>query len=210
MPHIQGVVDVEGARRSVITVGREYGSGGRLIAKRVAEMLGIPFYDKELLELAAEKTGFSEEFIKKADEHRASGFMYSMFSPSQNLPLHDQVFIAQSNIIKKIASQGPCVIVGRCSDYVLKKHESALHVFVHAPMQQRIERARKSYGKEGDDKAIEALITKTDKNRASYYNNFTMGKWGASTNYDMTISSALGIDVASSAIIAAASLMQQV
>lgn len=188
-------------KRGVITVGREYGSGGRFIAKRVAEKLGIQFYDRELIQLAAEKTGLSPEFVKQAEEKRSSGFLYDLYYPTQTLPLHDQVFIAQSNIIRKIAGEGPCVIVGRCSDYVLAKMSGCLHVFIHAPMEERIARARAYYGAEGDDRAIEDEIRRRDKDRASYYNNFTMSKWGAASNYHTTISSSIGIEDAADAII---------
>lgn len=188
-------------RFGVITVGREYGSGGRFIARNVAERLKIPFYDKELIELAAEKTGLSPEFIKKAEEHRTSGLLYSLYYPTQSLPLYDQVFIAQSNIIKQFAAKGPCVIVGRCADYVLQNTPGCLHVFVHAPMAERVARARTHYGLEGDDDALRSAIAKQDKARASYYHHFTMEKWGRLQNYDLTISSALGIDEAAQAII---------
>ena len=188
-------------RYGVITVGREYGSGGRFIARNVAEKLSIPFYDKELIELVAEKTGLSPEFVKKAEEHRTSGFLYNLYYPTQSLPLYDQVFIAQSNIIKKFAAEGPCVIVGRCADYVLQNTPGCLHVFVHAPVEERVARARAYYELEGDDDVLRTAIAKQDKARASYYNHFTMGKWGRAQNYDLAINSALGIDEAAHAII---------
>jgi cytidylate kinase len=191
-------------RYKVITVGREYGSGGRFIARSAAEKLSVPFYDKELIELAAEKTGLSEEFVKRAEEHRTSGFLYNLYYPANSLPLYDQVFIAQSNIIRRIASEGPCVIVGRCADHVLQNVPGCLHVFVRAPMEDRIARARNYYGLEGGDDALKSAIVKQDKARASYYNHFTMGKWGMAQNYDLTINSALGIDEAAHAIISLA------
>ncbi len=180
-------------RYDIIRVGREYGSGGRLIAYDVANRLGIPFYDKELIELAAEKTGLSPEFVKHAEETRTSGFLYNLYYPTQSLPLYDQVFIAQSNIIKQVAAEGPCVIVGRCSNYVLQGVHRCLHVFVYAPMEQRIARVRDDYGVEGDDDALCTLVSKQDKARASYYHHFTTGKWGRPQSYDVAISSALGI-----------------
>ncbi len=188
-------------RYGVITVGREYGSGGRFIAQNVADRLGVPFYDKELIELAAEKTGLSPEFVRHAEETRTSGFLYNLYYPTQSLPLHDQVFIAQSNIIKQFAAKGPCVIVGRCADYVLQHAPGCLHVFVYAPMSERVVRARTYYGLEGDDNALLSAIAKQDKARASYYHHFTMGKWGKVQNYDLAINSALGIDEAANAII---------
>lgn len=189
----------------VITVGREYGSGGRFVARKVSDALGIPFYDKELIELAAEKTGLSESFVKKAEEQRVSGFLYNMYFSTQILPLYDQVFIAQSNIIRKVASDGPCIIVGRCADYVLQGEPGCLHVFIHAPMEDRVARAKKFYGMSGEtDEAVRDAIAKNDKGRASYYNHFTMGKWGRAQNFDMTINSSIGVDEAARAIVTVA------
>lgn len=188
-------------KRGVITVGREYGSGGRIVAKMVADELGVPFYDKELISMAAAKTGLSPEFIKRSEERRTSGFLYDLNYPSQTLPLQDQVFIAQSNIIRKIAGEGPCVIVGRCSDYILSKTEGCLHVFIYAPIEERIKRVRDDYGTEGDDRAIEDEIRRRDKERASFYSNFTMNKWGARENYHAMISSSIGIEEAAQSLI---------
>lgn len=190
--------------RGIITIGREYGSGGRFVAKRAAEILGIPFYDKELIELAAQETGMSPEFIKKAEEHRSSPFIFSTAFADQTLPLADQVFIAQANIIKDIASRGPCIFVGRCSDYILKDVKGSLSVFVHAPMEERILRVRKYYAVEGTDAAVRSTIVKWDKKRAAYYDHFTMMQWGLAQNYHMTISTTFGIEDAALAIIAAA------
>lgn len=190
--------------RWVITIGREYGSGGRLVAKRVAEMLDIQFYDKELITLASQETGLSPEFVKKAEERRNTGFIFDLSYQMQPLPLGDQVFIAQSNIIKEIAGKGPCVFVGRCSNYVLRDAPGCLHVFIHAPMDQRIARARDFYKIEGSDDEVRSTICRLDKQRASYYNYFAMSEWGEMHNYDLTVSTALGIDDAALAIIAAA------
>lgn len=188
--------------KGAITIGREFGSGGRFVARKVAEMLNIPFYDRELILMVAEKTGLSPEFVKKAEEQRSSGFLYSLHSPTNALPLNDQVFIAQSNIIKSVAAEGPCVIVGRCADYVLSNVPGCLDVFIHAPLDQKIERCRKYYSIEGTDAEIKKIIAKHDRSRASYYNNFTMQKWGTAQNYDMTITTALGIEAAALAIVA--------
>lgn len=175
-----------------ITIGREYGSGGRLVGRRVAEDLGIPFYDKELIAMAAKETGFSEEFVRENEQKRSSGFLANLYFNTQSLPMSDQVFIAQSNIIKKVADEGPCVIVGRCADYVLKNQPNCLHVFIHAPLEERIRRVKEFYNLNVED--VRAYIIKTDKSRAAYYNYFASGEWGKCQNYDMSINSSMGLD----------------
>ena len=185
-------------KRTVVTIGREYGSGGRIIAKKAAETLGVPFYDKELIELAAHDTGLAESFIRSTEEQKVSGFLYNLYFSSQSLPLYDQVFIAQSKIIKKAAEDGACVIVGRCADYVLHEFPNCVHIFIHAPLEDRIGRARE-YGAGEED--LRALVIRHDKARASYYNHFTMNKWGKAHNYDLTINSSLGLDLVAGMIV---------
>lgn len=109
----------------IITIGREYGSGGSKIAKALAGALQIPFYDKKLIEIAAKETGLSEEFIQEAEQHRTSSFLYNLSFSSRNLPVSDQVFIAEADVIKRVAAEGPCVIVGRCANYVLREQKTA-------------------------------------------------------------------------------------
>ncbi|MEA4893307.1 MAG: cytidylate kinase-like family protein [Peptococcaceae bacterium] len=177
----------------VITIGREFGSGGRLVGRRLAQELGIPFYDKELIAMAAEETGFSEEFIRENEQKRTSGFLANLyFNAPQNLPMSDQVFIAQSNIIKKVAKEGSCIIVGRCADYVLAEQPHCLHVFIHAPLEERIRRVKEFYGLDLED--VRSYILRQDKDRASYYNYFASGEWGRCQNYDLSINSGLGLD----------------
>ena len=103
----------------VITISREYGSGGRAIGERLAKELGIPFYDKELIFMAAKESGLSEEYIKKTEQMKSTSFLYGLYMGAQQLPMNDQIFLVQSKIIRQVASEGPCVIVGRCADYVL-------------------------------------------------------------------------------------------
>lgn len=176
----------------VITIGREFGSGGRIIAQRVAEALGIPFYDKALITLAAKESGLSEEYIREAEQHKTSSFLYNLYMSTQNLPINDQVFIAQSECIRKVAAEGPCVIVGRCSDYVLRNHDNVLNVFVHAPLEARIERAKSEYKLQAPD--MKAYVLKQDKNRASYYEHFVERPWGKCQDYDLSINSRLGLN----------------
>ena len=186
----------------IITIGREYGSGGRLIAQRVAEQLGIAFYDKELIHLTAQKTGLSEEYISSsATHHKANKFFYNLIFSSNNLPVSDQLYIAETDIIKKVSSEGPCVIVGRCADYILRERQDCLRLFVHAPLQERIARAKNDYSIGGD---IEAFVQKTDKERSSHYEYFTNQIWGKAQNYHLTINSTIGLDMAVRLIIAAA------
>ena len=187
---------------SIITIGREYGSGGRIIAKQVAETLGIAFYDKELIHLAAQKTGLSEEYISSsATHHKANKFFYNLIFSSDNLPVSDQLYIAETDIIKKVSDDGPCVIVGRCADYILRERQDCLKIFIHAPLEERIARAKNDYGISED---IENFVQKTDKERSAHYDYFTNQGWGKAQNYHMTINSTVGLDMAVKLIIAAA------
>ena len=187
---------------SIITIGREYGSGGRIIAKPLAETLGIAFYDKELIHLAAQKTGLSEEYISSsATHHKANKFFYNLIFSSDNLPVSDQLYIAETDIIKKVSDDGPCVIVGRCADYILRERQDCLKIFIHAPLEERIARAKNDYGISED---IENFVQKTDKERSAHYDYFTNQEWGKAQNYHMTINSTVGLDMAVKLIIAAA------
>ena len=187
---------------SIITIGREYGSGGRIIAKQVAETLGIAFYDKELIHLAAQKTGLSEEYISSsATHHKANKFFYNLIFSSDNLPVSDQLYIAETDIIKKVSDDGPCVIVGRCADYILRERQDCLKIFIHAPLEERIARAKNDYG---ISEEIENFVQKTDKERSAHYDYFTNQEWGKAQNYHMTINSTVGLDMAVKLIIAAA------
>ncbi|WP_294521717.1 AAA family ATPase [uncultured Pseudoflavonifractor sp.] len=180
--------------KTVITIGREYGSGGRLVAKRLSEALDIPFYDKEVIQGVVKKTGFAENFVRDAERRPTNSFIYDLYFSAQSLSTQDQVFIAQSGVIKDLASKGGCVIVGRCADYILREYKNLLRVFIYAPMEERIQRAVEEYGdKEAN---MEAFVARKDKQRASYYNYFTSVRWGDRKSYDLCINSALGLDTA--------------
>ena len=168
---------------TVITVGREYGSGGRLIAQKAAEALGIPFFDRSIINMAAEETGLSADFIRRTEQQKTSSFLYNLYMSTQSLPVNDQVFIAQSEVIRRVAAEGPCIIVGRCADYVLRNQSDvdALNLFIHAPMEERIRRVREEYKVQAPD--LRLYILKQDKNRAAYYEHFTDGQWGKAQNY---------------------------
>ena len=184
-------------RKYIITIGRQYGSGGRMIGKKLAEALGISFYNREIIELAAQKSGMSEEAFEKVDETAASSLLYSiatgayMFgnyvSPQVDLPLNDKLFILQSEIIKSIANKESCVIVGRCADYILKDRKDVVNVFIHASKEVRKERAINEYGITMNK--ADNYLAKIDKKRSTYYNYYTGEKWGYSTNYHLCLDS---------------------
>lgn len=174
-----------------VTIAREYGSGGRIIGKGLAEEFGIAFYDKELISLAAAECGLHEDFIQTIEQKRASGFFYNSFMASHELPIPEQVFLAQSKVIKDVASKGSCVIIGRCADYVLGGEKNCVRFFIHAPISWRVEIVKDRYGEGGD--IPEDFIRREDKSRASYYDFFTQQKWGSARNYNLCLDSSIGI-----------------
>ncbi|MDO5560345.1 MAG: cytidylate kinase-like family protein [Oscillospiraceae bacterium] len=184
---------------NVITIGREYASGGRLIGKIVSEALGIPLYNKEILHMAADRLDMSAEDIKYADETAASSLLYSMslmtnISMGTTLPINDRIYIEEREVIKSIANQGPCVIVGRCADNILKEiRDDTLNVFIYSPQNARAKRAVDEYDIPQNE--VYSVIRKHDKKRSTYYNLNTGQKWGAKDNYDLCLNSdSLGID----------------
>lgn len=192
--------------RSIITLSREYCTGGRQIAQRVAEQLGIPFYDKELITLAAKESGLSEEAIAASEKRRTGSLLYGLYTMGADLPLSDQVYIIQSRVIQSLAEKGPCVIVGRCADYVLRERPGVLSLFLHAPMEHRKQLGLQA-GDLPDDaeaRALDALIEKEDKRRASYYNYYTEYRWGAAEHYDLCLDVRLGEDTCVDLILRAA------
>lgn len=181
-----------------VTIARLYGSGGREIGEKVAEKLGIEFYDKQLIEMAMQKAGLGIEAAQKADEIASSSLLYSIAmshgsNTMTNLLTNDKLFIAQSEVIRNIANNKSSVIIGRCSNYILAQEKNLLRVFIYADLDSRIERVCRRH--EIDRKKAEDLIAKTDKKRANYYNFYTGEKWGKFENYDLLINSTLlGID----------------
>ncbi|HIT65329.1 MAG TPA: cytidylate kinase-like family protein [Candidatus Ventrimonas merdavium] len=182
----------------VITISREFGSGGREVGFRLAEKLGIPFYDKEIISLAAEDTNIAEDVFRAHDEvigqkERIDHDYVSVnpFSPLYEVPVSDQVFFAQSQMIRKLAWAGPCVIIGRCSDIIL---EDALHVFVCASMKKRVERMQRL---EPDEtaKKLEARMREVDRKRRDYYQYYSGNEWGNPRNYHLCLNSGkLGVE----------------
>ena len=186
----------------IITIGREYGSGGREIGQAVAKALGIAFYDKELISLAAKKSGLSDEFIANNEQRMRGSFMLNLaaasaysggFFSSQYLPLSESIFISQAQVIRDIAGKESAVIVGRCADYILDGRENTINVFIHAPQDKRVERIMKLHNVD-EAAAIKEILT-SDKERGNHYFRYTDRKWGKAQNYDICINSALmGID----------------
>lgn len=176
----------------IITIGRQFGSGGHEVGLKLAERLGIPFYDNELIELAAKDSNLSEKFFEQAEENAPNRFFRPTYMVYQ-MPMSDQVFIAQSKVIKLLAEKGPCVIVGRCANYVLEEYP-VFSVFIHAPMKDRIQR-KLSMDIGVPEEKMEAHIKAVDKNRKKYYNYYTDRVWDNIMNYDLSInSSEIGIE----------------
>lgn len=181
--------------KTIITIGRQYGSGGREIGERLANDFEIPFYDNKLLEIAAKESGISKEFFEENDEKPVNSLLYILSNTysDDNLPFNHKLFLAQFDAVKKVAAEGPCVIVGRCADYALKDFDNCVNIFIHAGIESRIERAVHKY--DVPEKRAREIILRIDKQRSSYYNFYTCEKWGRVENYDFSIdSSVLGID----------------
>ena len=176
----------------IITIAREYGSGGRLIAQKVAEKLGLVYYDNQIIDLAAKELGFDIDTIRKASEERSSGFLYSMAGGSFQMPLNDQVFATQSKVIRHIANQESCIIVNGCADYILEDYDQVLKVFINAPFDSRCKRVVEMYKEDEGD--VRKKVKTMDKKRANYYNYYTTNKWGNLKNFDLTINSDFGLD----------------
>lgn len=182
----------------IITISRQYGSGGHEVGERLAKKLNIPLLDKELIAMAAKQSGLSETVFERADEKAGNSLLYSMVMGNytfgsritgvNEMPINDKLFILQSDIIKKAAEEGPCVVVGRCGDYILRKHENVFHVFIHANKEARVERiVRKGLCEAG--KAAD-FVAKRDKQRANYYNFYSNKRWDDLSNYNLVLDSA--------------------
>ncbi len=178
----------------IITISREFGSGGRTIGKKVAEKLGIPCYDSELIEKLAQESGFTKDYIKEAGEYTPGGFLASAFSSRAFGPTNEDIlWELQCKIITELAEKESCVIVGRCADYILQDKADCLKVFIHADMAFRAERIVKVYGER--EESPEQRLRDKDKRRAAYHRFYTNMKWGYAENYHLTLDSGvLGID----------------
>ncbi|MCR4609441.1 MAG: cytidylate kinase-like family protein [Eubacterium sp.] len=198
----------------IITIGRQFGSNGRNIGRTVAEKLGVNFYDKELLKLAAEKSGVCEELLQNLDEKPNKSFLYSVVmdpyafaysynNSGYNMNISQQAFQATFDTIKSIADRESCVIVGRCSDYILRDNPNLFSVFIYAPLETRIKTVMERFPDLSENKAKDQ-INKEDKARASYYNYYSSKKWGRMESYHLCLdSSRLSVDDAAEVIIRA-------
>ncbi len=190
--------------KTVVTIARQYGSGGREIGVRLSELLGIPIYDRELITMAAQAGDLHPDVAEKADEKAANSLLYTLAMGSNiysvahaggyALPLNDRLFILQSDVIRSLADKGGGIIVGRCADYVLRENPRRFSVFIYAPLVARQARVCARHPELTESAALD-LINKTDRRRASYYNFYTGGRWGRYDNYRLALdSSALGIE----------------
>ena len=184
----------------IITIARQFGSGGHEVAQRLSDQLGIPLYDRNLVEMAAERMGHSPVSIEKADESALSSFLAGYQIPKEpnsvtgyGLSLNDSTYVSQTIIIEALAQKGPCVIVGRCGDYVLRSHPDLIDVFICADMEDRVRRIMDRYSFSERD-AVNA-IKSTDRRRKNYYENYTKRKWGSIESHQMLLNiSKLGMD----------------
>ena len=195
--------------KTIITIGRHYGGGGKEVGKKLAEMLGIPCYDEEIVHRVADSSNIHPDVVKKVDEKATDSFLYSLITSGglrgvsdavhYEMPINDKVFISQSKAIKELAKKGACVFVGRCADYVLEEEENLLRVFIYADMDSKIKRISRIYNL--SEKQAKDKILKTEKTRKTYYNYYTDRTWGAMSSDDLCINTGLlGTDAAAELI----------
>lgn len=188
--------------RKIITISRQYGSGGREIGEKLAKRLQIPFYDNAIVEKAAKESGLLEAFFEDTERHAGNSLLYALYRGAQAdrigtsvLSMEDNIYLAQANVIRKVAQEGPCVIVGRCSDYILEDMTNLIKIFIHADLDFRIDRAVTIDGV--DPAKAESVVLTKDKRRQNYYNFHSTRKWGIAQNYQLCIDSGYcGIDKA--------------
>ena len=191
-------------KKTIIAISREFGSGGRLIGKKLAEKLGVKFYDKELIELTARRSGLSPDFIETAEQHATNSFLYTIAASANaggnyifnyNAPVADKAFFAQSSVIRDLAKEDSCVIVGRCAGYILRDDPACVSIFLHASLDSRLNRCINEYGL--DPKGLADKLTKTDKARANYHRYYTGDRWDDLRAYDLVLSTTkLTVDAA--------------
>lgn len=184
-------------KHRVITISREYASAGSEIGKRLAAELGIPFYDRKFVDEEVKNSGLSNEFVEQEEQKFISSLLFNLstggYRFANDRSMSDQIHIAECNAIKKVAAQGPCVIVGRCADYILRDEVEVFSVFVCADLSTRVKRCVEDYGKE--ERRIEQFIRDKDRTRARHYEYYTDRNWGDRTNYHLCINSGrLGIE----------------
>ena len=193
--------------KKIITISREFGSGGRTVGHLVAEKLGIPFYDKELVDHIALESGFAPKFVEEHGEHSPSSSLFSYAFVPQGVPgvmnglsTADFLWNIQCNVILQLADKGPCVIVGRNADYILKDRPDCLHAYIHADMDFRADRIVRLYGE--SEKSPQARLQEKDKRRRVNYQHYTGRSWGQAQNYDICLDSGrLGVEQCAEIII---------
>lgn len=196
--------------KKIITISREFGSGGRSVGRKVAEKLGIPFYDKELVDQIALESGFAPKFVEEHGEHSPGRSLFSYAFAPQGVPgvmnglsAADFLWNIQCNVIMQLAEHGPCVIVGRNADYILKDRPDCLHVFIHADKEFRADRIVRLYGE--SEKSPEARLNEKDKRRRVNYQHYTGRTWGMAQNYDICLNTGkLGVETCADIIVSLA------
>ena len=215
---MKGSVSSMAKTNTIITIGRQFGSGGREIGHIVADKLGIKLYDKEMLDRAAKESGICQELFETHDEKPTNSLLYSLVMDTYSLgysagsytdmPINHKIFLAKYDAIKNIADEGPCILVGRCADYALEGYPNVLRIFIHADLDARIRRIARIY--DLTDAKAKELIQKTNKKRSSYYNYYTNKRWGDAESYDACLnSSLLGLDGTAEAILKLVELKDQ-
>ena len=194
--------------KSILTISREFGSGGHSIGQLVAQKLGYHFYDRELVEKVSAASGFSPDFIEESGEYASArnSLLFSLATAGQyesgGMSMHDKLYLIQTKVIEEIAAEGNCVLVGRCADYILRDYKDCLHVFIYADMEHRAKRIVERYGE--TDKSPKKRLEDKDQKRKVYYKNYTGRNWGEPHNYNLCLDSgALGLEACADLIVAA-------
>ena len=186
-------------KKKIVTISRQYGSGGRYIGENLAKAMGVPCYDEKLIDMVAKESGFAQSFVAEKGERMTGSLLFNIasslsfannvFSTNNGVTLQDEIYFTQNRIIKELADKGPCVIVGRCADYILREREDCLNVFIFADNESKIERAEKYFNITREEAT--AVLKKKDKARANHYKYYTDQEWGMASNYDLCLNSGL-------------------
>ena len=186
-------------KKKIVTISRQYGSGGRYIGENLAKAMGVPCYDEKLIDMVAKDSVFSKSFVAEKGERMTGSLLFNIasslsfannvFSTNNGVTLQDEIYFTQNRIIKELADKGPCVIVGRCADYILREREDCLNVFIFADNESKIERAEKYFNITREE--APAVLKKKDKARANHYKYYTDQEWGMASNYDLCLNSGL-------------------
>lgn len=186
-------------KKKIVTISRQYGSGGRYIGENLAKAMGVPCYDEKLIDMVAKESGFAQSFVAEKGERMTGSLLFNIasslsfannvFSTNNGVTLQDEIYFTQNRIIKELADKGPCVIVGRCADYILREREDCLNVFIFADNESKIERAEKYFNITREE--APAVLKKKDKARANHYKYYTDQEWAMASNYDLCLNSGL-------------------